>query len=347
MFVASSYISISDIEMTTFKFLSMLGVLVLSFHLAWSAVVVVALRTFYEHRIVNVRKIPNVDKKWENFSSAFVSEVIKVAATEQKPHVMFAGSSVTYGYPWQERIIYTKVVANDLPEWKVSNLSIIGVGMQSLTDFATCALSSENRPSILIVEIPLVNSTASISPGSVRVPRRCLPYDQGFPGYWSLVASKPYGLGWVSILWDEEAYEKPDADLVITPLPPTYFADKQHFQKIEDYYVSELRRFISSVSVMSGKVFVYVSPILATAISKAGGDRAAVEYQIELTNKICLEYKNVTCLDSSIFSDRPELFYNLTHLNHRGHRALAQWFEPYIVSQGGSVVPPRRPPLTN
>jgi hypothetical protein len=333
--------------MTTLRFLLTLVVLMLSFHIAWSAVVVTALRSFYEHRIVNVRKMPNVDRKWESFSSSFIGEAIQDAVEQQKPLLMFAGSSVTYGYPWQEDVIYTKLVKNNFSDWKVSNLSIIGVGMKALTDFATCALSLESRPDVFIVEIPLVNSTASIMPGPMRTPRQCLSYNHRLPDYWPLVISKPYGAGWVSILWDEEAYEKPDSDLIITPLPPNYFADRDHFAKIQENYVLELRRFISAASKMGDKVFVYVSPILTAAIPKAGGDRAAVEYQIELTNKICLEYKDVTCLDSSIFSERADLFYNLTHLNHRGHRAFAEWIKPHIVSQTGSMAPLRRQLLTH
>jgi hypothetical protein len=319
--------------MITFRFLSVLSSLIFSLHFAWSAMVVGILEKYYDHRILNVRKTKNVDRQWEDLTSSFTAEAIEKSNSQRKPLAMFIGSSVTYGYPWQERITYTKLVADDLKNWKISNLSVIGIGMRAMTDFVTCGLKKSRKPHMLFVEIPLVNSTSSISPGAISDPRECAKYDDGVPGYWPLVLSRPYGIAWVSILWDEESYEKPDSNLVISPLPPTYFADRQRFKAIEGQFVSELRYFLSEVSAMGEQVFVYVSPIYTPAISIAGGDRAAVEYQVELTNRVCKEYKKLSCLDSSVFSQRPELFYNLTHLNHRGHRALANWFEPYIASQ--------------
>jgi hypothetical protein len=333
--------------MATVRFFSTILALLVAIHFAWSAIIVGMLRIFYEHRIINVRKIDNVGLNWENFTTAFVSEAIKNSTSEKIPLAMFVGSSVTYGFPWPESVIYTKLVARELPDWAVVNLSIPGVGMRAMTDFATCALTANRRPSVLIVEIPLVNSTSSVASEEKFAPRDCLKYGDNFPGYWPLVLFRRHGFNWISIFWDENAYKKPDVDLIISPLPPDYFANKQRFSDIEKYYIVELKRFLSAVSVMGDKVFVYVSPIYTIGIQKAGGDQAAVEYQIALTNKICLEYKNVTCLDSSIFNERPELFYNLTHLNHRGHRALAQWFEPYIASQRRFVIPQIPPPLTN
>ncbi len=174
-----------------------------------------------------------------------------------------------------------------------------------------------------------------------------MDYSDSMRGYWPLAFLRPYGIDWVSILWDEEAYKSQDADLVIAPVPPTFFADKERFKSIEAQYVAELRRFLISASEMGDRVLVYISPIHTPGITKAGGDQASVEYQIDLTYRTCLEYKKLTCLDSSIFNKRPELFYNLTHLNHRGHRAVADWFKPYINLQDRSGVSQHAPSVVN
>jgi hypothetical protein len=331
--------------MAVFKFLSTLIGSLIAWHFLWSLVVAIIFCNVYDHRIFDMTKIPNVGREWESFTSSFFSHKMKSAISENKPSVMFIGSSVTFGYSWQEDVIYTKILSNQLPGWRVSNLSIIGVGMRAITDFATCAIGPANRPAVLFVEIPLVNSTASISADGSHAPRQCLNYSNGVPGYWTNVLTRPYGSAWIPILWDGHAYKKTEADFKISPLPTDYFLSEEKFSKVENKYLTELRRFLTSVSLMGEKVFVYISPILTSEIKKSGGDRAAVEYQILLTNKVCLEYKNVTCLDVSIFSDRSDLFYNLTHLNQRGHRALAEWFKPHIVSQGSSDVSQR--PLSN
>jgi hypothetical protein len=333
--------------MKTARYLSCLALLLLIIHIMWSATVVGLFRVLYDHRVISVVKMLNVGREWEDFTASFSGEVIKQAKKGQKPLAMFVGSSVTYGFPWQERIIFTRLISGELSEFKIANLSIIGVGMRAITDFATCALSQKHRPDIIFFEIPLVNSTASISPGVPVSGRRCNDYSSHVPGYWPLVFRRFFGIGWISLLWDDENYEKKETDLKVVPLPEGYFANSERFSAIENTYSSELRAFLSNISSMGERVFVYVSPIYVPGISMAGADRSAVEYQIKLTQKICLEFVNLTCLDSSIFSQRPELFYNLTHLNHRGHRALADWFKPYITSQGRSDVPQRPPSLTN
>ena len=329
------------------RYLSCLALLLLAFHLLWSAAVVGLFRVLYDHRVISVVKMLNVGREWEDFTASFSGEVIKRAKKEQKPLAMFVGSSVTYGFPWQERIIFTRLISDELPNFKIANLSVIGVGMRAITDFVTCPLNENHRPNFIFVEIPLINSTASISPGVPVSARRCRDYSNHFPGYWELVIRKSFGIGWIPLLWDDENFEKTETNLNILPLPKDYFADSKKFSSIEDIYSSELRAFLLNISSMGEKVFVYVSPIFVPGISVAGADRSAVEYQIELTQKICLEFVNLTCLDSSIFSNRPELFYNLTHLNQRGHRALADWFKPYITPQGRSDVPQRPPSLTN
>ena len=329
------------------RYLSCLAVLLLTIHLLWSATVVGLFRLVYDHRVMSVVKMLNVGREWEDFTASFSGEIIKRARKEKKPLVMFVGSSVTYGFPWQERIIFTRLISDEMSDFKIANLSIIGVGMRAITDFATCAIGQKHRPEIIFFEIPLVNSTASISPGATVSARRCHDYSSRVPGYWELVVGRIFGIGWIPLLWDDENFEKAETNLNILPLPEGYFADSKKFSSIENVYSSELRAFLYNISGMGDKVFVYVSPIYVPGISVAGADRRAVEYQIELSQKICLEFVNLTCLDSSIFSQRPELFYNLTHLNHRGHRALADWFKPYITSQGRSDVPQRPPSFTN
>jgi len=303
-------------------------------HLIWSALVVVVLNLYYDHRLINVRKAKNVGTEWEDMSSAFAETAIKNALKHGKPSAIFLGSSVTYGYPWQERVAFTKLVAEKLPDWQISNLSIVGAGMRALTDFATCSLTASHRPDVLIVEIPLVNSTSSISTNDPISGRKCANNFIHGLGYWQLTITRPYGLGWVSLLWDEESYEKGDSDLVITKLPSTYFATSERFNSIKSRYTSELEEHLSTISNMGNQVFAYISPIYTPAIEIAGGDRSAVEEQIGLSLEICKRNGRVICLDMSQFGTRRELFYNLTHLNQRGHRALGNWFEQQILQHG-------------
>lgn len=313
------------------KSLLLVGVFALFTHLLWTAIIIAFLNHYYDHRLVNIRKTENIGMQWEDMSSAFVGAALEHAKNREKPTAIFIGSSVTYGYPWQERVIFSRLVAEKLNDWKVANLSVIGVDMGGLTNFITCSLTGPQKPDMIVVEIPLVNSLAGINPNNRRKPRQCADYSNGGIGYWQLVASRPYGLGWISLIWDEEAYEKRDEDIVITPLPPTYFATEERFEAIRSQYEAELSEYLDAVSTMGRKVLVYVSPIYTPGIGAAGGDQSAVERQIQFTYDICKKNGKVICLDSSSLNAHREWFYNLTHLNQRGHRAMGSWFEQQIL----------------
>lgn len=179
------------------------------------------------------------------------------------------------------------MVAEKLSNFKVANLSVIGVGMDGLIDFITCPLTGQLKPNVVVVEIPLVDLLVGIKVSNGEKIRKCADYSSGGMSYWQLVALRPYGLGWVSLLWDKEAYDKRDEDIVITPLPPTYFASAEQFEAIHSQYEIELVEYLNSVSTMGEKVLVYVSPIYTPGIGMSGGDQSAVELQIQLTYDIC------------------------------------------------------------
>jgi hypothetical protein len=307
-----------------YVFAALLAVAVV--HLACSAAVVIILRTHFAHRAPNIATMTQDGPEREVIASAFTVESFRRTMRSGKPMLMFLGSSVSYGYPWQEPVIFTRQVAEALPRRETVNLSIVGAHMRALTDFATCAIEPQRRPDVLVVEIPLVNSVATIRTDARFPGRRCKHPGAAAGGYWRLALANPLAIGWAARLWDNEAYAKPDQALQVAKVPADYFADRQSFAAIETAFVAELRRFLTEVSTMGNMVYVYVSPIYTPAIEQAGGDRLSVEHQIALANAVCQEVKGVVCLDTRPFGTQKDLFYNLTHLNQRGHRALADWF---------------------
>jgi hypothetical protein len=312
--------------MHALRYLIVLIATVAAAHLAWSAGVVALLHGFYEHRIPNVRKFPNAGAEWEDFTSAFAIASAARSRAGGRPGVMFLGSSMTWGYPWQEPVIFSKLTARAAPDWTVSNLSVIGAGILTLGQISHCALGDKQRqPDVLVVEIPLVNAVSQVR-GHGNSPQPCHRSGSDVPGEWRLALMRPLGVGWLMLLWDEEAYDKPDEPLQVARVPDTYFADQRAFAPIEAAFADQLRAFLTRMSSRGGKVYVYVSPIYTPAIDEAGGDRRSVEHQIELAYRICQEVQGVVCLDTRPFGTQKDLFYNLTHLNQRGHRALADWF---------------------
>jgi hypothetical protein len=295
-------------------------------HIAWSTTVAGLMHAVNDHRVPNVRKVENSGTRWEDLTSAFVTQAHGGARRDGKPFMLFIGSSVTWGHPWQEQAIFTRGVAQRLGDWRVGNLSIVGVGTRGLTDFATCALGEQLRPDLLVVEIPLVNLVASATSDARHAPRVCARPGQGAEDYWQLVVRRPHGTSWMALFATEQWLARKDEELQTGPVPPGYFADRRTFAEVEAPFAAELRRFLEAVSRMGARVVVHVSPIYTAGVAEAGGDTGAVEYQIDLADRICREFAQLTCLDTRVFSGRRELFYNLTHLNQRGHRAMADWF---------------------
>lgn len=285
---------------------------------------------FYGHRILNLRKTKAPADDREKMSAAFFQSVMAKAAQQQKPSAVFLGSSVTYGYPWQEPAIFSRVVADQLPQWQVANLSLIGA---NLSNAPTCALGGRVRPDVLIVEIPLVNSIAELKPGQATSVRQCSSSAQKPVSYWELVLARPYGLGWLTLLWDEEAYHKPDSDIQIAKLPGNYFSTEERFARIQSQFARELRAYVHAMSEAADRVIFFVSPVYTAGIGEAGGDGAAVERQIQFAYAVCRENPRVSCIDPASLVLGREMFYNLTHLNQRGHRALGEYFAREIVSR--------------
>lgn len=302
-------------------------------HLIWSAMVVSLLGHFYSHRIINIRKIKTVENNWEEMSSAFFYEAMSDAKIKKQPSVIFIGSSHTYGYPWQEPVIFSRIASERLSDWRVANLSYIAADIRGLLDHSLCSMGGDLKPDVLVAEIPLVNTIGSLDTTKARVKRRCSESARERIGYWKLVLSRPYGLGWLSLLWDEEAYQKPDADLQIVKLPNTYFATRDRFGAVKSQFADELREYVEAVSMMGHKVIVYVSPIYTPGIDEAGADRGAVEMQIEFAYNICRENDKVICIHPALLGMKREMFYNLTHLNQRGHRALGEMLAQQIVGR--------------
>lgn len=298
-------------------------------HIGWSAMVVGLLDNFYDHRIFNLRKAKNPGRDWEAMSAAFLHQVLEDTTKNKRPAVLFLGSSFTYGYPWQEPIIFSSMAAKRLPDWRVANLSLIGGDIAGILGFTTCALGGDIKPDVLIAEIPLVNSIAQLTPNTPVSIRQCTSSGE-HTDYWGLVLTRPYGLGWLSLLWDEEAYNKPDSNIQIEKLPSSYFATEQRFIDIKPQFALLVKDYVERLSSAANKVIVYVSPVYIAGIKEAGGDGAAVEKQIEFAYSICKENAKVTCIDPSSIQLGREMFYNLTHLNQRGHRALGEYFAQKI-----------------
>ncbi len=65
------------VDMRWLKPLLSIGLFALLTHLLWSGFLVLFLNHYYDHRLINIRKVENTGSQWEDLSSAFVTEVLR------------------------------------------------------------------------------------------------------------------------------------------------------------------------------------------------------------------------------------------------------------------------------
>ncbi len=297
-------------------------------HFLWSSLVSLCLTHFYAGRVLNVTKLQNINKDAIDFLGSY-SESFALREPNKKS-ILVVGSSVTYGYPWQENVVFSSLLQKKLNKYIVGNLSVIGTSILGIVDPPFCIRAPENLPDIVIAEIPLVNSVSATAAGNYYNDLAC-PLER--KGQLQTVFSRPWGSEWVRLLWDEESYYKPDSDLMVSVVSKGYFKSSSEFEGLENKYVGELREYFDAISKFGRSVWVYVSPVYIGGI-ESEALREAVKYQINLSYEMCEKYKKLVCINVSPLNSQRELFYNLTHLNQRGHRAMAQWFEEILVRQG-------------
>jgi hypothetical protein len=302
-------------------------------HVLWSGALVSYIGHQHEHRVINVKNWKDGVAEWEEVVGSFARQALAQARSDNQKTVFFVGSSVSYGFPFRADLGFTRWVSRHLSDYRAFNLSVVGLGMDAITDFVTCSFREPYRPDVLIAEIPLVNSISSIRPNLTPSKRQCEHVAAIDEGLWGLVWRRPFGVGWVALLWEEVVQDDHGDKIKISPLPTDFFANRERFSEIEEQYKLVLNRYLTDLSKMGEKVFVFVSPIYTAGIEMAGGDRQSVEHQISLTYEICKSHQGVVCLDASVFNESTNSFANLTHLNARGNKKFGDWLASQVAER--------------
>jgi hypothetical protein len=311
-------------------------------HLAWSLLLAAVLSARFQHRIFNTRNVEMPAAAHAGLFSAFVHD--RIAASD-KPAVGFFGSSFTYGYLWPENRTFSYLFARRRTDLNVFNAGRIGADTDSAVADGICPIiAAHETVAAAFVEIPIVNSLGNFES---RLRQKLPLQGYRFPDvcrsghddrrFFDTFVRHPYGLGWLPVLWDEEAYEKPERPLSIAPLPVTYFGTKDEFDAVLPAYREWLPATVSGIRAAATRIYLFPSPIYLAGVAEAGGDPQLVEQQFRATLAICRSIEGVTCLDTSEFLNHREFFANLTHLNLEGHRAFAEFLlEQYGKSEHAS-----------
>ena len=301
-------------------------------HLAAAVLVASSLSWLYPERIYDVRQWP-VDA---GSGLGLVGSFLRASVTADRPVLVFAGSSVTYGYLWPERVTFAHLVAAAHPEMRILNSSIIGADVSGVNDWVICA-AKRNRLHLetVVVELPVVNTlTYLVNMHEAKHPiaplSRC---DDGpsDPGYLRYTLSAFRGIGWINLWWSGYTIDKGERVFETAAVPERYFASAAEFEAVRGVFKSQIIATLENAQSIATEVYAFPSPVFVTGVTEANRDGAAVRAQLQVALDACRSVAGARCIDPAALYEQRGHFANLTHLNKAGHIAMAELIKSAIA----------------
>lgn len=315
------------------RFVMMAIVAALCLHASMAIAVTAGLRALYPQRIFDVRQWPDNPAEAFRLVGMFLNENARPTG---RPVIVFAGSSVTYGYPMDDRVTFAHLFANARPHAKVLNTSIVAADVSAVNDSMICAAKRNAiHVQTVVIEIPVVNALnylvnvhhAGRQPSPLS---QCdsLPAD---PGYLRFALSTLRGTGWVRFLWGNQPYATGEGHLRIDPVPQGYFAAAHDFEAVRDAFALRITGTLSNAKSVASEVYAFPSPVFVGGLAEVAQDVGAMRQQLQAALAACESVPAVHCIDPSAFYLERSYYSNLTHLNPAGHRAMANLLNTQIA----------------
>lgn len=318
-------------KIPAWRVIGMLAVTMCAAHLVWSLAMTELLASSYDHRIFDVRRWPS------DLSRPAVSQLVaafaedRLRTSDPRPSTVFIGSSFTFGHPWQESVVMSQRYAELRLRESVLNISVIGAGLEVVNRAVLCGVREAAQPiGVAILEIPVVNAVSRIVGGeSTDWMNGCAP-DARHARYLRFALGRPIGIGWLPFIWDVYAYEKGDEDLALAPVPKGYYIGRQAFDAVRARYRQQVAATVARARPLARRLVVFPAPVYLPGAAQMGEDIEAIRDQLAETVAACREIEGVTCLEPRAFYTQRDWYYNMTHLNQRGHQAMANWLAAAI-----------------
>lgn len=285
-----------------------------------------AIDRVYTDRMFDVRQWPGPPSEGFRLAGSYLRERL---ARSRPPVTLFAGSSVTHGYPWSQSQTFAHLYSAAAGTTTI-NASILALDVSGVNDWILCAARRNGlRVAVLIVEVPVVNTVSQLASyhraSSPAPPLSDCRNQRADPGYARLAWSHPLGVGWFVFLWEREAFVKPDTVMTPAPVPAGYFTSAADFAAVAGDYDAQIVAMVANARTVADRVFVFASPVFTGGLASIGEDDEAVAGQLTRTVDACRRAGGAVCLDASFLGARQDYFMNFTHLNQAGHRVMAEW----------------------
>jgi len=300
-------------------------------HLIFSISLSLLTSSLYDNRMINVRHVDFDRHLHASLIAPFVFDNVK---SDERPDLMIAGSSFSWGYSFPKSETLSFHLQSKLSDQKVTNMSVIGDS--PIGTLGNLCLVKKLGVSVdtLIVEINIANF-AKRKRILTYAPPRCSDYgewdyiDKVLP-YSFFFLSSPFGLKHFSIIHDEFDYPRPyDRKFRFKTVRDGYFNTPAEAASTYEAKKSVLVQLLETSKDVAGRVVFYIAPINAHGVSLSQYKMDDISAQIESLLSVCKEVANIECLDVRLDLDE-SLFMNLTHLNMVGHKYFAGYLADII-----------------
>src|SRR5688572_16024680 len=128
-------------------------------HGAFAITVAAAADRLYAGRMFDVRRWPGTSAEGFRLAGTYLRERFE---RTPPPVTLFAGSSVTHGYPWTHSQTFAQRYA-EMRGTPVINAGILALDASGINDWIICgAMRNGIRPRTLIIEVPVVNTVSQL-----------------------------------------------------------------------------------------------------------------------------------------------------------------------------------------
>ena len=314
------------------RFISVAALFAIVSHLLVALAAVGVLHRLYPHRIFDVRSFSDNPVEGFRLIGTYLNEN---ARHQVAPVVVVAGSSVSYGYLWPERVTFARLFADARPSAKVLNVSIVAADVSAVNDWIVCAARrNQIRVDSLIVELPVVNTLSYLvtthRSGHAPSPLSTCEEFPRDPGYFRFAVTKIRGSGWIRLFWSGQTYKRGERQIRIESVPKGYFASAEDFESVRGGFAAQISATLTRAQSVADRVYAFPSPVFVPGLAEVGEDAAAIRQQLDAALAACRSVPGVGCIDSSGLYDGRSFYSNLTHLNQAGHRAMAALLDRQI-----------------
>jgi len=312
------------------KFILYVGLGAGGAHLIFSILLSLLTSNLYHNRMINIR---HVDFKENLHASLIAPFVIDNINNDERPKLLIAGSSFSWGYPFPKKETLSFHLQNMLPELKVVNMSVIGDNAPKTLGNLCLLKKLGVHVDTLIVEVNIANF-ALTKKILTNIPR-CSYYnyeaylDKLLP-YSNFFLSNPFGLKHFDIIHDEFDYSrKHDRNFRFRKVRDGYFNNPEEAKESYDAKTSVLHPIYETSKHIANRVIFYFSPVNTYGVSLSQYKIDDIKFQINSLLTVCREFEGIECLRTNFDLDT-ELFMNLTHLNMKGNKYFAEYLADIV-----------------